>query len=935
MIRSERKSLMLLMMLVFALIQPALVSATAVSRTGIFVWRHGDDQQGQPVDRYFLQNGDEELRILVSDALLDAAGGARALDGRLVQLEIAPVLARTDPISVEVKSITPLERAVRPRAVTGAQPWLTIMCKFGDVATEPRNYAYFANMYGSTFPGLNHYWREVSFENININGSGTAGSGWYTLPQPRSYYVDADGNRTLSMEFVRAANDCTRAADADVNFSSYVGINLMFNSDLDGYAWGGGLWMTLDGVSKFWNMTWEPPWGYAHVTVMSHEMGHGFGLPHSSGKYGQTYDNAWDVMSDAWYNCVSHVTYGCLGQHTISYHKNLLGWIHSDDKVQVSGVRLMRIDHLAMANPDYYHMATIPIAGTDDYYTVEVRKPTGYDDKLPAKAVIIHEVDTARNNDAQVIDADLDGDTADAGAQWMVGEQFVAGNIKVDVVDEHTNGFKVLIRTVNQPVIWGNAGMAGATITYTGGSTTADAYGDYAFAVTSGWSGSVAVSKTGHAFTPASRTLSAVTSDQANVDFSLSPTVTNPEISGNVGVAGATITYTGGSTTSDSNGDYTFTVATGWTGSITPSLTDYTFTPTSISLSNVTAHQLNQDFVATTSIAVTGNAGVAGATITYTGGSTTSDGNGDYTFVVTSGWSGDITPSLSGYTFTPASIRLSTILTDQTGQDFEANADITISGNAGIAGATIVYTGGSTTADSGGNYSFVVASGWSGSITPSKSSYRFEPTSIELVNATTPYSGLSFSAALNRQTVTFTSDGSLDGTIQETRRLTGVGDAASSAGQISIGDTHMRQQLRGLLSFDTSSLPDTATITKVTLRLSYAGVSGGNPFGTHGSMLIDVRSGWFGASKEIQASDFSVTATQIGIGQLRRETASRYGATWTSGMTTRVNKRGLTQLRLYFTKKYDNDWMIDTINFYDGSAATARRPVLIVEYIAP
>ncbi len=921
--------------LMVLVIQPVMLFAAESSRTGIFVWRHGDDQQGQPVDRYFLQSGTEELQITVSDALLRQVGGARAIDGQMVRIELVPVSARTPYAGVQVSAITPLARAVQSRAVSGAQPWLTIMCKFNDVATEPRNYTYFANMYGSTFPGLNHYWREVSFNNINIDGSGTAGSGWYTLPQSRAYYVDANNDGNLSMEFSRAANDCTAAANADVDFSSYVGINLMFNSDLDGYAWGGGLWMTLDGVSKFWNMTWEPPWGYAHITVMSHEMGHGFGLPHSSGKYGQTYDNAWDVMSNAWYNCAYHATYGCLGQHTISYHKNLLGWIQSADKVQVSGARLMRIDQLAMANPDYYHMAIIPIAGTDDYYTVEVRTPTGYDDKLPAKAVIIHEVDTARSNDAQVIDGDGDGDTSDEGAQWLVGEQFVAGSIKVDVVDEHTNGFKVLLRTVDQPVIWGNAGIAGATITYTGGSTTADAYGDYAFAVTAGWSGSVVVSKTGHTFTPSIRTVSTVTSDQGNVDFALAASVTNPEISGNVGVAGATITYTGGSTTSDANGDYAFTVSTGWTGSVTPSLTDYTFVPTSINLSNVTTNQSNQDFVATTTVTVAGNVGVAGATITYTGGSTTSDVNGDYAFVVTSGWSGSITPSKSAYTFTPTSIRLTNLATDQTGQDFVANPDITISGNAGVAGATISYTGGRTTADSSGNYSFVVASGWTGTITPSKSNYRFVPTSIQLVNATTPYTGLSFMAVPNRQTVTFTSNGALDGTIQETRRLTGVGDAASSVGQITIGDTHMRQQLRGLLSFDTSSLPDTVTITKVTLRLNYAGVTGGNPFSTHGNMLIDVRSGWFGASQELQAGDFSVAATQLGIGQVSRETATRYSATWTSGMTTRVNKRGLTQLRLYFSKKYDNDWMIDTINFYDGAATTARRPVLIVEYIVP
>ena len=42
-------------------------------------------------------------------------------------------------------------------------------------------------MLGIVPPGLDHYWRELSFNNINLAGSVVRG--WYTLPQPRSYYV--------------------------------------------------------------------------------------------------------------------------------------------------------------------------------------------------------------------------------------------------------------------------------------------------------------------------------------------------------------------------------------------------------------------------------------------------------------------------------------------------------------------------------------------------------------------------------------------------------------------------------------------------------------------------------------------------------------------------------------------------------------------------
>ena len=94
-------------------------------------------------------------------------------------------------------------------------------------------------MYSSTSPGLNHYWREQSYNQANVSGS--AGYGWYTLPYTRSHYVyDSNADGRVELDFNRSANDCTAGLpDADVYFRTFVGINLMFNSDLDGYAWGG------------------------------------------------------------------------------------------------------------------------------------------------------------------------------------------------------------------------------------------------------------------------------------------------------------------------------------------------------------------------------------------------------------------------------------------------------------------------------------------------------------------------------------------------------------------------------------------------------------------------------------------------------------------------------------------------------------------------
>ena len=69
---------------------------------------------------------------------------------------------------------------------------------------------------------------------------------------------------------------------------------------------------------------------------------------------------------------------------------------------------------------------------------------------------------------------------------------------------------------------------------------------------------------------------------------------TGPNISGNAGVAGATLSYTDGTAkkaTSGSDGSYSFFVSPNWTGTVTPSLAGYTFSPTSQSYTNVTSNQ--------------------------------------------------------------------------------------------------------------------------------------------------------------------------------------------------------------------------------------------------------------------------------------------------------------------------------------------------------
>jgi len=72
-------------------------------------------------------------------------------------------------------------------------------------------------------------------------------------------------------------------------------------------------------------------------------------------------------------------------------------------------------------------------------------------------------------------------------------------------------------------------------------------------------------------------------------------------------------------------------------------------------------------------VTISGNAGIAGATLTYENGGTQTaiaDINGDYSIDIPFGWSGTVTPSKSGYTFSPDSKTYTAFTSDQTGQNY-------------------------------------------------------------------------------------------------------------------------------------------------------------------------------------------------------------------------------------------------------------------------
>ena len=421
-------------------------SPVIVEGTFNVLWGDGVPGSGETRTSYFLSTiQDDSIQLSLNENSLMSMGGPMGLNQKRVVVQGTWLVAGA---FLQVQSIT-LDHGLSaiPQAVIGHQPWVSIMCKFADVAAEPRNLAYFQGMYSANYPGLDHFWRQNSYELVDLVGSGAYG--WFTLPHVRTYYLP-NGN----LDWWTAAADCTAAANSSVDFTPYVGLNLMFNADLDCCAWGGTWYACLDGICKNWRTTWEPPWGYESTGVIAHETGHGFGLPHSSGDYGAVYDNQWDVMSDFWSNFYRggyDLTYGTLGQHTISYHKDILGWIDPAQMLiaEVGTISTITLERIALPQTTNFLGARVLIDDSPNhFFTVEARKFAGYDTWLPGEAVIIHEVVLGRGEPAHVVDIDGNGNTGDEGAMWRSGETFIssANGIAVKVDSVTPTGFIVTIR---------------------------------------------------------------------------------------------------------------------------------------------------------------------------------------------------------------------------------------------------------------------------------------------------------------------------------------------------------------------------------------------------------------------------------------------------------------------------------------------------------
>ena len=157
-------------------------------------------------------------------------------------------------------------------------------------------------------------------------------------------------------------------------------------------------------------------------------------------------------------------------------------------------------------------------------------------------------------------------------------------------------------------------------------------------------------------------------------------------------------------------------------------------------------------------ITLSGGGALQGATVTATGGSSspsaTTDSSGSYTITGLADGTYTLTPTLSGYAFTPATASVTVSGADVTGQNFTASlgysisGTVTLSGGSGLAGVTLsTGTGITATTDSSGNYTLSPLPVGVYTVTPALAGYTFSPASLSVTIVNTNVEGQNFTAS--------------------------------------------------------------------------------------------------------------------------------------------------------------------------------------------
>ncbi|MBI2119454.1 MAG: M6 family metalloprotease domain-containing protein [Elusimicrobia bacterium] len=326
------------------------------------------------------------------------------------------------------------QAAVSVEPTLGTHKILAILVNFKNRSLTTTEADWEEKFFGAT-NSVKKYFKEVSYNQLTMTpaeeSNGTANNGIVVVTLS---YDHPNTGSTIDEPNQQLTKDAILAADSYVNFAS-------FDTNNDGYLSTDELHVVIipAGYERAYSLTTPSVWGhrwsiffidppvvdgttvagfssgytqfgelhYSHqatIGIICHELSHDLGLPDlydtdsSNGSSAGIGD--WDIMASGSWNGILYA--GDSPSHYSAWSKSYLGWVTPTQiKNFITGASFPQVETSEDSDRGIKQLLSNPngpeMFGSGEYFLIENRQKTGYDQALPSSGLLIWHIDESQS----------------------------------------------------------------------------------------------------------------------------------------------------------------------------------------------------------------------------------------------------------------------------------------------------------------------------------------------------------------------------------------------------------------------------------------------------------------------------------------------------------------------------------------------------------